>query len=88
MTALSLLLSPKTWIGAAFAAALVAGWAVLSHGPAEKAAGAAQALIKADAATKDAANELSDQADQARVMRRYCRGTGRLYDFANGECER
>lgn len=36
--------------------------------------------------TLAAINEVNDNAERARAMRRYCRDSGRLYDFSTGQC--
>lgn len=36
--------------------------------------------------TLAAINEVTDAAQRARAMRRYCRDSGRLYDFQTGKC--
>ena len=74
-------------IAAALAAAAVAG--SLGYGVGHwrgEAAGAAKALLKAEREFNRAVGELSNEADQARVLRRMCVGAGGVYDFATGEC--
>lgn len=36
--------------------------------------------------TLSAINEVTDAAQKARAMRRFCRDSGKLYDFSTGRC--
>lgn len=47
-----------------------------------------RAIVEAEAErrTLDAIKSVSDAAERARAMRRYCAGRGLLYDFAANQC--
>lgn len=49
-------------------------------------AGAAVERVAGAKRTEDAINEVKDQAERARAMRRYCRDSGMQYDFAAVKC--
>ena len=74
--------------GAAIVVAAILSWAVLIHGPSQFQAGATQALARADKATKEASNDLSNAAEAARLAFAVCTDTGGVYEFSNGECKR
>lgn len=78
------------WIGAAAGAALVAivGWGynALIENPMIEAAAVKRANLEAENKTLKAINEVTDNAQKARAMRRYCTDNGRLYSFRTGKC--
>ncbi|WP_127523559.1 hypothetical protein [Mesorhizobium sp. Z1-4] len=47
-----------------------------------------RSIVEAEAEerTKEALNEVSDAAERARAMRRYCAERGELYDFETNQC--
>lgn len=78
------------WLGAG-AGALVAfglGWGynTLIDNPSVVRETTAKVEAAAQARTLAAINEVNDDAERARAMRRYCRDSGRLYDFSTGKC--
>lgn len=78
--------SVNTIIGAVVGAALIGavGWvynSVIDNPSVER-----EALSKARLQTLNAINEVSDVAQRARAMRRFCRDSGKLYDFGTGKC--
>lgn len=82
------LLSPNAWIGALVGAAFAVMWAVFFHGPSQYEAGGLAKAAQLDAATKQAAQEISDNAERSRYLRRQCVDSGGVYNFADGKCER
>lgn len=85
LVAMNLLRNPATWAAGALVAIVVAFGAGHFRGVS---IGAAKALIKADNATKEAANDLSNAAEGARLRLDICNSTGGVFNFANGKCER
>lgn len=76
----------KIVIGGALGAALGLGYAVLVREPAVRAETRTIVEAEAEARTKEALNAVSDAAERARAMRRYCADRGLLYDFTTGKC--
>jgi hypothetical protein len=76
----------KYLMGAAAGGAAMLAWAVFLHGPAQYEAGGEATAAKLDAATKQAAKEIADEADRADFNRRNCILSGRVFDFASGGC--
>ena len=79
---------PYLLAGVASAIAVCMAWVFLIYGPSQYQAGASAALIKADQATKEAANDLSNAAEGARMRLDLCNNTGGVYSFADGKCKR
>lgn len=82
--------SINMWLGAGAGAALalVLGYAYngLIDNPAVEREARAAALAQAQINTYKAISEVRNEADKARALLRYCRDTGRVYDFSAGEC--
>lgn len=76
----------KLVIGCAVGAAFGLGYAVLVREPAVRAETRTIVEAEAEARTKEALNAVSDAAERARAMRRYCADRGLLYDFTTGKC--
>lgn len=78
------------WLGAGagITVALVLGWSynVLIDNPSVVRETTIEVEARARAVTLAAINEVSDEAERARAMRRYCRDTERLYNFSTGQC--
>lgn len=53
-----------------------------------EASGAAKAELRLTNLTNKAIEELSNEADQMRVARRYCIDRGGVFNFASGDCEK
>jgi hypothetical protein len=79
-----------TWlgVGAGVVVALVLGWGynVLIDNPSVVRETTAIVEAAARERTFQAIGEVTDAAQRARAMRRYCLDSGRLYDFKTGEC--
>lgn len=76
----------KIVIGGALGVAIGLGYAVLVREPAVRAETRTIVEAEAEARTKEALNAVSDAAERARAMRRYCADRGLLYDFTSGKC--
>ena len=80
----------NTYIGAAAGAALVWGLAwgynTFVDNPSVVRETTAKVEAEAVARTIAAINEVNDEAERARAMRRFCRDSGKLYDFETGKC--
>lgn len=78
------------WLGAGagVAVALALGWTynVLVDNPSVVRETTIKVEARAREITLSAINEVTDEAERARAMRRYCRDTERLYDFSTGQC--
>jgi len=82
--------SVNMWIGAAAGAALVAAGAWLYDTAVDDPSVVRETTIKVEAEARErtyaAINEVNDEAERARAMRRFCRESGKLYDFETGKC--
>lgn len=82
--------SLNLWLGAASGAALMVvaatGYNVLVDNPSIVRETTAKVEAAAIARTLAAINEVTDEAERARAMRRFCRDSGKLYNFATGQC--
>lgn len=76
----------KIGAGALLGGAGVLLWAVASHGPSQYAAGGIAAATKLEAATTIAIQELSNEADRARFLRRQCLERGGVFSVSTGGC--
>lgn len=78
------------WLGAAAGAALVGvvglGYNAFIDNPSVVRETTAKVEAEAVARTLAAINEVNDNAERARAMRRYCLDGGKLYNFETGEC--
>lgn len=74
--------------GAVLAGLVVFTWAHLSLVPAAKEETRAVVEAEAERRTIDAIATVSDAAERARAMRRYCAARELRYDFAANECGR
>lgn len=83
---LGLLDALKVAAGVAAGAALTLTWAVFSYGPEQYEAGGLAKAAELDAATNLAIQELANEADRARVLRRQCVERNGVYDFSAGRC--
>lgn len=84
------MLGLNMYIGAAAGAALVGvlalGYNHFIDNPSVVRETTAAVEAAAQARTLAAIGEVTDVAQKARAMRRYCRDNGQLYDFTTGEC--
>lgn len=71
---------------AAVTASLVLLWAFLDYGPEVREQTRLTVSAELEANFNKATEELSDDAEKARSRRLFCRASGRLYDFATGDC--
>jgi hypothetical protein len=82
--------SINTIVGAVLGAALIGVVAWLYNGlidnPSIVRETTVQVEAKARERTLQAINEVTDAAQKARAMRRFCRDDNWLYDFATGKC--
>lgn len=80
------------WAGAAAGAVLVGavlfGYNVLVDNPSVVRETTTKVEARAREITLTAINEVSDEAQRARAMRRYCRDNGMQFDFAAGSCRK
>lgn len=78
------------WVGAAAGAALVGivGWGynALVDNPSVVRETTQRVQLESRVKTLTAINEVTDAAQKARAMRRFCRDDGRVYDFTTGQC--
>lgn len=78
------------WLGAGAGAALMLvtawGYDKLVDDPLVVRETTAQVEAKARELTLNAINEVTDEAQRARAMRRYCLDSGRMYSFSTGKC--
>ncbi len=72
--------------GALLGASAAVLWAVMFHGPDQYAAGGAAKAAQLDAATNIAIQELANEADRARFLRRQCLERGGVYLVSTGRC--
>lgn len=72
--------------GALLGASAAILWAVMAHGPAQYDAGGLAASARLDAATNAAIQELANEADRARFLRRQCLERGGMYLVSSGVC--
>ena len=72
--------------GVALAAALGWGYNTLIDNPSVVRETTVKVEAEARARTYAAINEVNDEAERARAMRRFCRDSGKLYNFETGEC--
>jgi hypothetical protein len=78
------------WIGAAGGAALISvlgfGYNTLIENPSIVRETTIAVEAEARERTVQAIMEVTDEAQRARAMRRYCLDGGKLYDFPTGQC--
>ncbi len=78
------------WLGAAAGAALAGvvglGYNTFIDNPSIIRETTVKVEAEAVARTLAAINEVNDNAEKARAMRRFCRDSGKLYDFETGKC--
>ncbi|MDH4991024.1 hypothetical protein QEZ48_09295 [Aquamicrobium lusatiense] len=72
--------------GLVVGAAAAVLWAVLLYGPSQYAAGGVATASRLDAATNTAIQELANEADRARFLRRQCLERVGVYHVATGRC--
>ncbi len=72
--------------GALIMLGLAAAYDAIWDDPRVRADATAIAEAEARKRTETAINEVQDDAEKARAMRRYCRDSGSLYDFSTGRC--
>ena len=72
--------------GAAAAFLVGLGYNVLFDNPSVVRETTAKVEAAARERTLSAINEVTDAAQKARAMRRFCRDSGKLYDFSTGRC--
>lgn len=78
--------SINLWLGAVAGAALIGSLAWVYNSVIDNPSVEREALNRARLQTLNAINEVSDVAQRARAMRRFCRDSGKLYDFGSGKC--
>jgi hypothetical protein len=82
--------SINMWVGAAAGAALAVGAAWLYNVAIDNPSIVRETTVRVEAAartrTLEAISEVTDEAQRARAMRRFCRDSGQLYNFATGKC--
>ena len=83
---LGLLDALKVGAGVLLGASAAILWAVLFHGPDQYHAGGAAKAALLDAATNAAIQELANEADRARFLRRQCLERGGLFSVSAGRC--
>ncbi len=83
---LTLLNALKLAAGALLGASVAVLWAVLIYGPSQYAAGGVATASRLDAATNTAIQELANEADRARFLRRQCLVRDGVYYVATGRC--
>lgn len=83
---LGLLDALKLAAGGVMGIAAAVLWAVLLYGPSQYAAGGAATASRLDAATNTAIQELANEADRARFLRRQCLERGGMYHVATSRC--
>lgn len=76
----------KIGAGVGAGLAIAALYVLLFHDPQVRAQTRTIVEAEAEQRTKEALNAVSDDAERARAMRRYCADRGLLYDFAAGKC--
>ncbi len=76
----------KLAVGVLLGAAVTVLWAILLYGPSQYAAGRVAAASRLDAATNIAIQELANEADRARFLRRQCLERDGVYHVATGRC--
>lgn len=78
------------YVGAAAGAALMfivaMGYNALVDNPSVVRETTVRVEAEARERTYAAINEVNDDAERARAMRRYCRDGGKLYDFTTNQC--
>lgn len=78
------------YIGVALGAALIGGSAWAYNAFVDNPSIVRETTVKVEAQARErtltAINEVTDEAQRARAMRRYCRDVGKLYNFATGQC--
>lgn len=79
-------LGGATLVGAGIMFVAAAAYNVLFDNPAIRRETQALAEAEAERRTIDAIRTVSDAAEQARAMRRYCGARGLFYDFAANRC--
>ena len=84
------MLGLNLYIGAAAGAALIGLVGLAYNSYIDNPAVVRETTVKVEAAARErtlnAINEVTDAAQKARAMRRYCRDNGRVYDFETGKC--
>lgn len=73
-------------VGVALAAVVGWGYNTLIDNPSVVRETTARVEAEAVARTLAAINEVNDNAEKARAMRRFCRDSGKLYNFETGKC--
>lgn len=78
------------WLGAAAGAVIMGfvayGYNIIIDNPAIIHDTTVKVEAEARQRTFEAINEVTDEAERARAMLRYCRDIGRVYDFETGSC--
>ncbi len=72
--------------GLALAAAIGWGYNTFIDNPSIVRETTARVEAEAVSRTLAAINEVNDDAEKARAMRRFCRDSGKLYNFETGQC--
>ena len=72
--------------GAAAALLLFSIYTTLIENPSIVKETRATAFAEAQAQTLKAINEVNDEADRARALRRFCRDSGRVYSYSSNSC--
>jgi hypothetical protein len=82
--------SVNTWIGAVAGAALIFAAAWVYNVAIDNPSVVRETTVKVEAEARErtyaAINEVNNEAERARAMRRFCRESGKLYDFETGKC--
>lgn len=78
------------WLGVAagvvVALALASAYNTLIDNPSIVKETRVKVWAEAQQITLKAMSEVGDEAERARAMRRYCRDTGRVFNFSTGTC--
>jgi hypothetical protein len=74
-------------VGLAIGAAIMLAWAVFIHGPDQRQVGGREMAETLNAATNEAAKDVTNAAEAYRLNLRICHASGGVFSNVSGKCE-